>query len=700
MKKKFLYFIILFFFIFCSKNLPKSILDGTTNIQYISDHLVFHDEGSDGYYMAQGFVRLNNGFTVISTCTAFLDTFISVSGDIDLRNTGQIELLSDLRLDTSVTFTGAGGMINARGNVIYLDNNLNLPDNYILNITGNTIIDGNGHNLVLGKWANITIDDSITLTLRNLTLKNTYTNYTVPPIIPSSIKSMVTFDNIEISLFDDFSFNQGKLFIHNDVDITGTYKFSYRSTQPMLIESNSCLYFDKDTTFEFYPSCTNNSLFTMQDKSSILYLDGCTLQTTLTGMILTKGQLYLDNNVTFSSIDDTYLYDLTVQGSIIYGRTDNSSFIASSSWSPNGLYLAITGADPTGITTNNLQIYRFDRYNTQYITSYNFGSDFHYNSKNGTSWHPSGKYLSVGGPASPAVQIYKFDESTLTLLTSIDFSDTNVWATKWHPSGKYLAVTGDPKSGNDTVIYEFKDQTLTTVASANYNGGGAVFTEWSPNGNYLAIGGGTPDPVGQDLKLYYFNGNSLTFKDSVDHLGGNKIFFSAKWSPDGQFLAIGGTSSSNYIFAVLAFRYISEKLSLTCFGAAPDEVHTLNWSNNGKFIIEGGITKRNFNIWNFTGNSLIFNANLSKYFGYSTFSANFLPNDKFINIAGTPNTASIQPTGHIYKLNYKYDTTPQALSQTIKLGNSQLGSDYDIDVTLLGGNYNQLYGSVFYDNVN
>ncbi|MCF7899638.1 hypothetical protein K9L05_03250, partial [Candidatus Babeliales bacterium] len=156
MKKKILFFIFIFFFIFCSKILPKSILDGTTNIQYISDHLIFHDEGTDGYYMAQGFVRLNNGFSVLPTGTAFLDTFISVSGGIDLKRTGQIELLSNLTLDANVTLS-SGGKINGRGNAIFLEGNLTIPDYSVLNFCGDTIIDGNGNELIIGDAAQLTI---------------------------------------------------------------------------------------------------------------------------------------------------------------------------------------------------------------------------------------------------------------------------------------------------------------------------------------------------------------------------------------------------------------------------------------------------------------------------------------------------------------------------------------------------------------
>ncbi|MFA5075126.1 MAG: hypothetical protein WC436_03405 [Candidatus Babeliales bacterium] len=716
--KKIIKIIFLFFLSFILKNIySKSSLDGTSDIQYVSNHLVFHDEGTPGYNMAQGFVRLNNGFTVLSTCTAFLDTFISVSGDIDLRNTGQIELLNNLYLNSSVTFTGAGGMINGRGNVIYLDNNLNLPDNYILNITGNTIIDGNGHDLILGKWSNITVDDSVTLTLRNLTLKNTYTTYTVSPIIPYSIKSMVTFDNIEISLFDDFSFNQGKLFIHNDVDITGTYKFSYKSTQPMLIESNSCLYFDKNSTFEFYPSCTNNSLFTMQDKSSILYLDGCTLQTTLTGMILTKGQLFLDNNVTFSSIDNTYLYDVAYSASINYGTyqgTDQDHCrIQTSAWSPSGLYIAIGGNHPETINTDFLKIYRFDGSNFKFITSAQYYSTIAAATGiKAISWHPSGKYLSVGGykqSNGSELQIYSFDGSNLTLLTSQNFQTINT--ANWSPNGKYVAIGGyTTLANNDLIIYNFSNQSLTITVSANFekyqspDAAQMNTAHWSPDGNYISAGGYRANHIigitHENLLIYKFSDNSLSVVDSATFAGQYGWIFANKWSPDGNYLAVSGSPDAN--IRIYAFRYTIENLSLINSQTLQEnQSSAINFSTDGKFIAEGGAwTNQPIHFYNFTGSTLSLISTLSRYYGWDIASISPTPNNKFLAANGRPQSNVSEPELKLYRLFYKYDTTPQALSHAIKLGNSQLGSDYDIDVTLLGGNYNKLFGSIFYDNIN
>ena len=67
------------------------------------------------------------------------------------------------------------------------------------------------------------------------------------------------------------------------------------------IDFNSTLYVDNGATFRYAPTRVERDLLYMKDKSSRLFLDGCTLHSTKTGMRLTRGKLLLDNNVVFSS---------------------------------------------------------------------------------------------------------------------------------------------------------------------------------------------------------------------------------------------------------------------------------------------------------------------------------------------------------------------------------------------------------------
>ncbi|MBS1988156.1 hypothetical protein JST56_04140, partial [Candidatus Dependentiae bacterium] len=86
-------------------HLQGSNLDGTSSLVYKNQHHVFSDGES-----ARGYVRMNGGFTIKPGATATLDTVVSVSGSIDLRETGQMQLLKDLELDSGLTWSSGGSI--------------------------------------------------------------------------------------------------------------------------------------------------------------------------------------------------------------------------------------------------------------------------------------------------------------------------------------------------------------------------------------------------------------------------------------------------------------------------------------------------------------------------------------------------------------------------------------------------------------
>ena len=303
-------------FIFCCARVAaSSIIPGPSAVFLQSDHLVLYNSE-----IVQGFVRLNSGFTIPDSGTVTLDTFITVSGGIDLRDTGQLQLLSDLLLDSSVTLS-SGGQIKGRGHSIILNGNITIPANKTLQITGDTLIEGNGNTLLIDANAQLFVDTGITLTLKNLVLKNTRNSLATPPIGLAASGSKLALDNVVLAPTGDFLFPQGQLFIHHDVLFTGTSAFIYQSTQSSHITSHACLGFDLGTTFSFAPATTSKDLIVLDDQTSILYLNGCTLVATSTGLRLTKGRLLIDNHVTIENREATQLSNGICFGNSALGST-------------------------------------------------------------------------------------------------------------------------------------------------------------------------------------------------------------------------------------------------------------------------------------------------------------------------------------------------------------------------------------------
>ena len=152
---------------------------GRAGIMYTTTHNNFRDQQG-----AFGLVKMTNGFSVVTPTSGvgsthgacvFMDTCISVSGAIDLRETNTIFLQADLILDHGVTFS-SGGNIYGYDRALILNGDLTIPDGKIIHTGGRIVIDGNGHKLLLGNSSQLFVDTDATLTLRNLVLQNTQNN--------------------------------------------------------------------------------------------------------------------------------------------------------------------------------------------------------------------------------------------------------------------------------------------------------------------------------------------------------------------------------------------------------------------------------------------------------------------------------------------------------------------------------------------
>ena len=182
-------------------------LNATSSISFYPKHQVFHKGDGSGVSGVRGFVRLAGGFTILPDASALFDTFVTVSGPIDLRETGTLTLLSNLSLGSNVTLS-SGGMINGRGQTIILNGNLTLPSNKILHFKSNTAIDGRGHALTLGDYAQLFVDSSVTLTLQNMVLKSGAKSGIFPPVRCASSGSQLVLDNVVIEQQSDIPFYQ------------------------------------------------------------------------------------------------------------------------------------------------------------------------------------------------------------------------------------------------------------------------------------------------------------------------------------------------------------------------------------------------------------------------------------------------------------------------------------------------------------
>ena len=239
------------------------------------------------------------GFSVGAGQTLELDAVLPVSGNINLADTGILQLNGDLILDSQAYLT-SGGVLKGEGNTLVLTSSLVIPAGKTLTLGSNIIIDGQGNNLVMGAGAKLQLDTTASVTLRNL---NWFNDGDGSIINITDDNAQITLDNVNTAFDTDVAFNNGYLFIANDVSVQGPKKLTYGSLKPLTVEPFAQLKFDFGSTFSFSPNPTgphtinDKNLLRLTDSTSELYFNNCTVAAPDYGLKLTKGTVLFDNKV-------------------------------------------------------------------------------------------------------------------------------------------------------------------------------------------------------------------------------------------------------------------------------------------------------------------------------------------------------------------------------------------------------------------
>ncbi len=443
--------------------LPAASLDGTSSVKYQSALQIFRNGLND---FVRGFARIDNGFAVGSRASAFMDTNISASGQMDLGETGTLILLNNLYFDRSITLT-SGGNIKGKATITSGPMTIILGGDMVLSstngtrtlhitgdwsksgTTGDTIIDGRGHLLDIQDRAQIFVDMNVTLTLRNMTIRTGPKSLMVPPILLASQGSKLTLDNVMFDLGADFRFKQGQIFINNEVAMTGTSAFVYQSTRPSFITSGATWGFEYGTTFSVAPATftdcplttnntyTTNNFIVMADPSSTLYLNSCTFNTTFTGLRLTQGAVLFDNRVSVNTMADVRVTGTgSLPVSVSYGPIMNTAV-----WSPDGRYVVTFIYNPNA-GHNNIEVYQFNGSSLTVVSSVPYGNSA--SICGACAWSKDGRYIVMGGTGATdgnQLQVYYFNGRSLVLRTEYNWgSSTTVNRAVFSPDGRYLAV--------------------------------------------------------------------------------------------------------------------------------------------------------------------------------------------------------------------------------------------------------------------
>jgi WD40 repeat protein len=667
-----------------------------------------------GTSMVQGFVYLGGGFFLAPQAVAVMDTVQTVSGPIDLGSTGLLVLNNDLYLTHNITLT-SGGYIKGnaanygQANTIFMGGDLTLAsDNYgkVLHITGDwanngqsgdLIIDGCGHTLNIGSKAQIFVDQNVTLTLRNMTIKTGPASLMNPAIQLASLGSKLALDNVMFDLGADFNFKQGQLFIHNEVAVTGTSAFVYTSPKPSYITSGATWSFETGTTFSIAPAtytdqsftagtATSNNFIVLADQSSALSLNNCSLKTTFTGARFTKGMVLFDNKVALDTQAGSDISTITLGGFLLGA----SVTVTNLKISPDGRYAASGYLSSLPV----LQLYRFNgTASLSYITSSPIIGTA---AIPAVGWSPDGKFIAAGSDLG--LYIYRFNGTTLTQVGSTQSFGLIVNSISWSPDGKYLAVGGN-NGTTPLIIYRFDGTTLTQVTTANPDSASIQVNgvAWSPDGKYLATTGRKTTANPAYLQVYMFNGTTLS-SILFDQRTANGC--SVGWSQDSRFMAWGlqGTVSTGIVF-IYQFNGTGSIALLPTITLGV-QVNAVSFSPDGRYLLVCGANGATgiYGLYRVdrSGATLVGSTNP---LGNVLTTAGWSPDGKYAFVGGTNTGTPSQAVAGFSVTTISTPATTQGFSNGLLFGDKAKGSDFDANVNVLGGSAVTVKGMVSDDSV-
>ncbi|MFH1643667.1 MAG: hypothetical protein ABIA74_00630 [bacterium] len=184
-----------------------------------------------------------------------------------------------------------------RRTTLVFNSNVKLSASWTFGGRSNHVIEGNNNILFLEDLGQINIDSNSQLFIRNLTING---------LSGTNIKCLydnaqITFQNVQIILFDNYSFQTGAFQAQDYLALSGPYQFNYQSNQVSTVKAETTLILDENITFSYDPGIASKNLIALEDSTSTLQINNATLHTTMTGLQLKTGKLLINNNAILSS---------------------------------------------------------------------------------------------------------------------------------------------------------------------------------------------------------------------------------------------------------------------------------------------------------------------------------------------------------------------------------------------------------------
>jgi len=264
----------------------------------ISGKIILQDDSADLILNMNGVfandIELHGGTITFGHDVKFSqDAIFTGSGTINVSEYS-LELGSDeLTLTNSLLWIGNGGKI-------CLNSQVSLSA--VWTFSGDCVIDGDDQTLVLQPGGALVVAPGSSLKIRKLCIEGIQENN----IRCLDAQGSICLDDMTWIQDGHYSFTQGSLCFHNQVDFIGDYTFTYESINTSTLQANSEWHVADGIKIILGRNGGVEPLH-MEDSTSMLHLDNCTLSSNEQGACFTNGTMLCHHKVILdiSSTDST-----------------------------------------------------------------------------------------------------------------------------------------------------------------------------------------------------------------------------------------------------------------------------------------------------------------------------------------------------------------------------------------------------------
>jgi WD40 repeat protein len=276
--------------------------------------------------------------------------------------------------------------------------------------------------------------------------------------------------------------------------------------------------------------------------------------------------------------------------------TNQASSAYGCAWSPNNDYVAVTFRS----TSSLVSVYKFDGTTLALVTSVTPAAQ-----AAGVAWSPDGRYLAVGAGqypgADPSIYIYSFNGQTLTSAATFNGAGGIVYSLAWSPNGKYLAYADCAATGYiDVLSFDGSSISLLNYLTFTNSVGVSIYVSWAPDGSAIGV---SQNYNAQPLRVIPVNasgqmGTAVTLATSAQWSG-------MKWSPNGRYFATCDTTNST----LRVYRWNPTEVSpiapVASIADAGGSYNAVTWSPDGNYIV-ASTSNFTLRLYQFSGTSLTF----------------------------------------------------------------------------------------------